>query len=244
MGMTISSISKKRIIKEYNEIIRDKISFDIPFNNTSPSELGIRISPIRGNILEWHFSFTGPEYSDYAKGVYHGRIILHQDYPRKPPTVSMLSPNGRWEVKKDICLSASAHHDETWNLDWNLRTLVLSLRHRMICTPTELGSIESTQGERLMYAKQSRHWLCSTCGVNHELMLVPNSNANTSTTSSNNNNNNNRSSYNKKHPSIMLHKKVTKSKKSSLMSLGNMINNVRLWLNFLFKPVINLLRLI
>lgn len=57
------------------------------------------------NLLEWHFSFLGIEDSQFERGVYHGKIRLHPDYPRKAPSISILTPSGRWSIGTDICLS-------------------------------------------------------------------------------------------------------------------------------------------
>ena len=62
---------------------------------------------MKGNLLEFHFSFTGIEGTSYDGGIYHGRILLHPDYPRKAPAISVLTPTGRWECGKDICLSGT-----------------------------------------------------------------------------------------------------------------------------------------
>lgn len=92
-------------MSELRDINKQKLSFDVPFNVSSSEECGIRLSPVRNNLLEWHFSFTGVSGSSYAGGIYHGRIMLHPEYPRKAPTISILTPSGRWEIGKDICLS-------------------------------------------------------------------------------------------------------------------------------------------
>lgn len=60
---------------------------------------------MKRNPLEWHFSFTGMENSPFEGGVYHGRIVLDKKYPKKAPSVSMLTPSGRWKVNTNICLS-------------------------------------------------------------------------------------------------------------------------------------------
>ena len=52
--------------------------------------------------------------TDFEGGVYHGRILLPIDYPFKPPNIVFLTPNGRFEAGKKICLSISAHHPEEW----------------------------------------------------------------------------------------------------------------------------------
>jgi ubiquitin-protein ligase len=99
-----NALGKTRILSEMRDIHRNKISTDQPFNLTN-DEIGIRLSPMKGNMLEFHFSFTGIEGTPYNGGIYHGRILLHPDYPRKAPAISVLTPTGRWECGKDICLS-------------------------------------------------------------------------------------------------------------------------------------------
>jgi ubiquitin-protein ligase len=105
-----NALGKTRILSEIRDIYRNKISTDQPFNLTN-DEIGIRLSPMKGNLLEFHFSFTGVEGSSYSGGIYHGRILLHPDYPRKAPAISVLTPTGRWECGKDICLSGSIQPD-------------------------------------------------------------------------------------------------------------------------------------
>lgn len=65
----------------------------------------VRLSPIENDFLQWHFSFNGVADSTYDGGCYHGKIILSPDYPRKAPAICVMTPNGRWEVGKEICLS-------------------------------------------------------------------------------------------------------------------------------------------
>lgn len=56
------------------------------------------------NLFEWHFTVRGPPDSPYSDGVYHGRILLPAEYPMKPPNLILLTPNGRFETNKKICL--------------------------------------------------------------------------------------------------------------------------------------------
>lgn len=97
-------LSGKRIVSEWKEINLAGLDLQTPFNS-SKSECGIRLSPMRDNLLEWHFSFTGMEGSKFEGGVYHGKIKLHPEYPRKAPVISVSTPSGRWEVYTPICLS-------------------------------------------------------------------------------------------------------------------------------------------
>lgn len=166
-----SSITRKRLIKELRDIGIQELLPCFPFNTTA-EEIGVRLQPTN-NLLEWHFSFTGIESSQYDGGVYHGRIILPKDYPRKAPMIAIMTPNGRWEVGKPICLSATAYHQETWDPSWNLRTLVMALRGHMMTYPREIGGIISTAEKKSLLAGASRHYFCPGCGMRHNDMLKP-----------------------------------------------------------------------
>lgn len=164
------SLTRARILSELRDLSLSGILLDVPFNS-SREECGIRLSPMSNNLLEWHFSFTGVEDSAYAGGVYHGRIRLHPEYPRKAPSISMLTPTGRWQVGKEICLSASAYHQETWDMNWTLRTLVMSLRGFITTQPREIGGILTTVEEQRRLAAASRSWVCPVCKVKHGLLV-------------------------------------------------------------------------
>ena len=47
--------------------------------------------PLEDNLFEWHFTFRGPESSEFEGGIYHGRIILPPEYPMKPPSIILLN---------------------------------------------------------------------------------------------------------------------------------------------------------
>ena len=70
-------------------------------------------APLPSDIMEWHFEVRGPAGTPFEGGLYHGRIILPPEYPFKPPSIMLLTPSGRFEVGKKICLSISAHHRRT-----------------------------------------------------------------------------------------------------------------------------------
>lgn len=72
----------------------------------------------QSNMFDWHFTLRGPRDTEFEGGVYHGRILLPADYPFKPPNIMLLTPNGRFEVRKKICLSISAYHPEEWQPAW------------------------------------------------------------------------------------------------------------------------------
>lgn len=82
--------------------------------------------PLEEDLFEWHFTFCGPPNSDYSEGIYHGKIILPPTYPLRPPTFKFMTPSGRFEVNREICLSISGHHEETWQPAWGIRTALVA----------------------------------------------------------------------------------------------------------------------
>ncbi|OUC46164.1 ubiquitin--protein ligase [Trichinella nativa] len=105
--------------------------------------------PVQDNLFDWHFSIRGPDDTEFQGGIYHGRIILPQDYPMKPPSVMFLTPNGRFETSTKICLSITDHHPEYWQPCWSLRTVLLAIVGFMP-TPGEgaIGSLDFSKDER------------------------------------------------------------------------------------------------
>lgn len=121
--------------------------------------------PLEDNLFEWHFTVRGPADSEFDGGVYHGRIIMPPDYPMKPPNIIFLTPNGRFETNKKICLSISGHHPETWQPSWSIRTALLAIIGFMP-TPANgtIGSLDYTAAERAALAKRSQEFQCPQCG--------------------------------------------------------------------------------
>ena len=78
-------------------------------------------------MFEWHFTMRGPDNSDYSCGFYHGRIVFPADYPFSPPSISFLTPNGRWEVEKKICLSVTGYHPESWQPAWGSKCYYINI---------------------------------------------------------------------------------------------------------------------
>lgn len=98
----MSNIATSRLRKEYRELKKK------PVDN-------IRAAPKETNILEWHYVIEGPKGSFYEGGWYHGTVTFPKEYPLKPPSIQMLTPNGRFKPNTRLCLSMSDFHPETWN---------------------------------------------------------------------------------------------------------------------------------
>lgn len=122
-------------------------------------------APLEENLFEWHFTVRGPADTDFQGGVYHGRILVPAEYPMKPPDIIVLTPNGRFEVGKKICLSISGHHPETWQPSWSIRTALLAIIGFMP-SPAQgtIGSLDYSPEERRTLARRSLSWSCPSCG--------------------------------------------------------------------------------
>eukprot|EP00794_Sanderia_malayensis_P000292 gene292-918_t len=121
--------------------------------------------PLEDNLFEWHFTVRGAADTEFSGGIYHGRVLLPPEYPMKPPSIMLSTPNGRFETGKKICLSMSAHHPETWQPSWSIRTVLLAIIGFM---PSKgegaIGALDYSTSERKVLAKRSLNWTCNICG--------------------------------------------------------------------------------
>ncbi|KAG8096256.1 hypothetical protein GUJ93_ZPchr0013g34426 [Zizania palustris] len=134
----------KRILQEVKEMQ----------SNPSPDFMAL---PLEEDIFEWQFAILGPRDSEFEGGIYHGRIQLPSDYPFKPPSFMLLTPSGRFEVQKKICLSISNYHPEHWQPSWSVRTALVALIAFMPTNPGgALGSLDYKKEDRWALAIKSR----------------------------------------------------------------------------------------
>ncbi|KAF2817263.1 UBC-like protein [Mytilinidion resinicola] len=150
----------KRILKEASELA------------SNPSS-DLHAEPLEDNLFEWHFTLRGPPApSPYDGGLYHGRIVLPSTYPLRPPSFRFLTPTGRFEVNREICLSISGHHEETWQPAWGIRTAMVAIRSFMDTDAKgQVGGIECNEQARKKMAVESVEWKCAACGKsNAEIM--------------------------------------------------------------------------
>jgi ubiquitin-conjugating enzyme E2 J1 len=83
-----------------------------------------------------------------------------------------MTPSGRFEVNREICLSISGHHEETWQPAWGIRTALVALRSFMDTDAKgQLGGLECEDGARRDMAARSRRWRCAVCGKSNEHIL-------------------------------------------------------------------------
>ncbi|KAK7246273.1 hypothetical protein RIF29_41135 [Crotalaria pallida] len=134
----------KRILQEVKEM------------QSNPSDDFMSL-PLEENIFEWQFAIRGPRDTEFEGGIYHGRIQLPAEYPFKPPSFMLLTPNGRFETQTKICLSISNHHPEHWQPSWSVRTALVALIAFMPTNPNgALGSLDYKKEDRRALAIKSR----------------------------------------------------------------------------------------
>lgn len=110
----------------------------------------------RASILkEFVFLFLGPENTPYAGGYYHGTLIFTQQYPFKPPSIYMRTPNGRFEINRRLCLSITDYHPDEWNPAWCVSSILTGFLSFMLETNSALGTIKTLTKEKLDLARKS-----------------------------------------------------------------------------------------
>ena len=141
----------RRLTKELKALAKDPMQ-----------EPRIVVAPNESNIREMHYVLEGSPNTPYEGGVYHGKLIFPKEYPLKPPSVLMLTPNGRFQPNRRLCLSMSDFHPESWNPMWSVSTILTGLYSFMIENNPTLGSIETSTRKKNLLAVQSLSW-----NVNH-----------------------------------------------------------------------------
>ncbi|KAE9989664.1 Mitochondrial import receptor subunit [Venturia inaequalis] len=154
------SPTMKRIMKEASEL------------SQNPSA-DYAAHPLEHDIFEWHFTLRGPPApSPFANGLYHGRITLPTTYPLRPPSFRFLTPSGRFEINREICLSISGFHEESWQPAWGIRTALLALRgHMDVEARGQVGGLDADEATRKDLAGRSGAYTCASCGKSNRIIM-------------------------------------------------------------------------
>ena len=137
-----SNIAINRLTREYKKLEASPVDNIIPVPNPK-------------NLFEWHFLIYGLKDSVYSDGFYHGKIIFPVEYPHKPPQIKFVTPSGRFETNKQICLSYTNFHPESWNPSWTIETMLVGLISFMNTNEMTAGGLRDSDGNRRIYAKRS-----------------------------------------------------------------------------------------
>eukprot|EP00928_Gymnodinium_smaydae_P016276 TRINITY_DN16080_c0_g1_i1.p1 TRINITY_DN16080_c0_g1~~TRINITY_DN16080_c0_g1_i1.p1 ORF type:complete len:351 (-),score=78.67 TRINITY_DN16080_c0_g1_i1:122-1174(-) len=131
-------------------------------------------APANDDLFEWQFAIRGPPATDFEGGIYTGRLVLPVNYPLAPPSIMLLTPNGRWEVGKKICLSNSNYHPELWQPAWGIRTMMEALRsHFPVPGDGAIGALDWPSDLRRKLAKESLDFVCGGQGNKKNRELLP-----------------------------------------------------------------------
>lgn len=143
-------MSKERICQK-------RLQGDLKLLQKDPWDNGDAM-PEESNMLLWKFIIKGPQFSDYAGGIYIGEIRHHPDYPLKPPDFVMLTPSGRFNIGLKICLSNTGYHSDTWSSAWNIKSILVGFLSIMLDDATEAhgaNHVRASSDERKKLAKES-----------------------------------------------------------------------------------------
>ena len=146
-----STRNNRRLINEHKKVVE------------SPSP-HFFVEPLKDNLFEWHFTLRGLPDSPYAGGLYHGKILLPEEYPFKAPDLVFLTKNGRFETGKNICLSITSYHNESWTPAWNIITILEAVGAFFLAEENGIGYVKNTPEQRMKLALESRNFTCDCCG--------------------------------------------------------------------------------
>ncbi|KAF9338059.1 Ubiquitin-conjugating enzyme E2 J1 [Podila minutissima] len=142
-------------------------------SNPKECNLAVFLTSSTSDIFEWHFTLRGPEDTEFEGGLYHGRILLPNNYPFAPPSLMFLTPNGRFELNKKVCLSITGYHPEYWQPAWGIRTVLVAV---MGFLPTEskgaIGGLDTSVEARKALAVRSKAWKCQACQQSNVEILL------------------------------------------------------------------------
>ncbi|XBW37917.1 hypothetical protein QEN19_003497 [Hanseniaspora menglaensis] len=140
------NIAVKRLTKEYKDVQKN------------PDNL-IEVRFDEDNMMNIYYLLTGSPDTPYEGGSYFGCIKVKDNYPFSPPSIMMITPNGRFQENTRICLSMSDFHPESWNPAWTAtRTIPMALLSFMNSEENASGCVSSSEFAKRTYATKSKEW--------------------------------------------------------------------------------------
>ena len=133
------------------------------FNSPSYSEFFV-ITP-QENPLEWHFTMKGGKGTDYAEGIYHGKIVFPENYPNSsPPRIFFLNASGRFKIGTQQCIWLRTHDcNDKWDPNDHISGYLMGLYPFFESSENHTGRINSDSQTRQKLAKESVEFVCPSC---------------------------------------------------------------------------------
>ena len=131
----------KRLQKEYSNIIKS--------NNTL-----IYAKPLEANIFIWNYILIGNQ-EPYNNGYYHGTLTFSSEYPIKPPSINMFTPNGRFETNTPFDIYNSGFPNNNWEPSRSIERVLYDLYNYMLDKVNSVGDINNQLQQRKKYAIES-----------------------------------------------------------------------------------------
>jgi len=137
--------STLRLQREYRDLMRSPIPY-------------ILAAPLPHDILDWRYVISGPAATPYEGGCFYGRLLFPSDYPFRPPSIYMTTPNGRFKVQKRLCFSMSDYHPGEWDPAWTVSNILIGLLSFMLEDTPTYGSIDSSDSTKQHLAAESHRF--------------------------------------------------------------------------------------
>ncbi len=138
-----------------NKIFQKRIQNELKMIQKDPLE-SIDIYPDPDDVRLWYFLIRGPDDTDYKGGWYIGKLVLSDNYPATPVDFYMLTPNGRFDTEKKICLTISSYHSDQWSPIWSIQKILGAFLSVMTSDfDTGISHIKQTPVERNRLANAS-----------------------------------------------------------------------------------------
>ena len=143
MTESLDKLTLKRLDGEIKDLSKNRINFCQAIRDEN-------------DPLIFYFLLRGDDNSNYNNGFYLGKILLPKNYPNKPGDFMMLTPNGRFEINKKICLTNTGYHSNSWSVMWSIRNMIIGFYSIFIDDNTNgISHIKMSKEKRLELAKNS-----------------------------------------------------------------------------------------
>ncbi|CAI2726673.1 unnamed protein product [Schistosoma spindalis] len=136
------STALQRLKQDYLRLSKDPVPY-------------VTAEPLPTNLFEWHYVIKGPADSPYKGGYYHGKLVFPRDFPFRPPSIYMITPNGRFACNTRLCLSISDFHPDTWNPAWSVSSILTGLLSFMLENTCTMGSVVTSTSTKKQLARSS-----------------------------------------------------------------------------------------